>query len=97
MGKLNIFLFALVIACALKVVDWQHQARSHFVELNQEQQVEQQLEVSFTKLQLQQVALAKGERVDSVARTQLKMKTPPPEAIVFLPLIGLSPNPEVKP
>jgi len=88
MGRLNIFLLALVIFCAMVVVEQQHAARSLFVALGQEQQAEHQLEVAFTRLQLQQVTLAKGERVDAVARTELNMSPPAPGSVVFMPLDG---------
>ena len=58
MGRLNILLLALVIFCAMLVVEQQHEARTLFVALGQEQQAEQQIEVAFTRLQLQQVTLA---------------------------------------
>lgn len=88
MGRLNILLLALVIFCAMVVVEQQHAARSLFVALGQEQQAERQIEVAFTKLQLQQVTLAKGERVDAVARTELNMSPPAPGSVVFIPLDG---------
>ena len=88
MGRLNIFLLALVIFCAIVVVEQQHAARSLFVALGQEQQAEHQIEVAFTRLQLQQVTLAKGERVDAVARTELGMSPPAPGSVVFMPLDG---------
>ena len=46
MGRLNIFLLALVIFCAIVVVEQQHSARTLFVALGQEQQAEQQIEVA---------------------------------------------------
>lgn len=88
MGRLNIFLLLLLVFCAIKLVESQHEARAAFVELGRERQAERQLEVAFTRLQLDQVALAKGERVDAVARTKLKMLPPNPNAIVFMTLGG---------
>jgi cell division protein FtsL len=88
MGKLNIFLLMLVVFCASQLVESQHEARRLFVELGRERQAERQLEVAFTRLQLDQATLAKGERVDSVARSKLKMITPSPNSIVFMSLSG---------
>ena len=88
MGRLNILLLALVIFCAMLVVEQKHAARTLFVALGQEQQAEHQIEVAFTRLQLQQVALAKGERVDEVARTRLDMNPPAPGSVVFMQLEG---------
>ena len=88
MGRLNLLLLAMVIFCSMLVVEQQHEARSLFVALGQEQQAEHQIEVAFTRLQLQQVALAKGERVDDVARKKLDMSPPAPGSVVFMPLDG---------
>lgn len=88
MGRLNILLLVLVIFCAMVVVDQQHTARSLFVALGQERQAEHQIEVAFTRLQLQQIALSKGERVDSVARTKLEMSPPVPGTVIFMPFEG---------
>lgn len=81
-------LLVLVIFCAMLVVEQQHAARTLFVTLGQEQQAEHQIEVAFMRLQLQQVALAKGERVDEVARTKLNMSPPSPGSVVFMPFDG---------
>jgi cell division protein FtsL len=88
MGRLNLLLLGLVLCCAMVVVNLQHQARSLFVALGQEQQAERQIEVAFTRLQLQQVTLAKGERVDEVARSRLGMSPPAPGSVVFMTLDG---------
>ena len=88
MRRLNLLLLILVGFCAIQVVDSQHTARSLFVELGKEQQAERQIEVAFTRLQLQQITLAKGERIDEVARTRLKMKVPDPNKVIFMALDG---------
>ena len=88
MARLNVLLLALVVFCALQVVELQHKARRLFIQLGAEQQAERQIEVAFSRLQLQQVALAKGERVDSVARNELKMSPPAPGSVIFLPYSG---------
>lgn len=92
MGRLNILLLTLVVFCAMLVVEQHHAARSLFVALGQEQQAEHQIEVAFSRLQLQQVSLANGERVNSVARTTLDMSPPASGAVVFMPLDGGAPN-----
>lgn len=88
MGKLNFLLLSLVVYCALTVVETHHEARALFVELGRAQQAERQLEVAFSRLQLEQVALAKGERVDEIARTTLGMQQPDPGKILFMTLDG---------
>ncbi len=84
MTKLNFLLLALVVYCAMLVVESQHESRSLFVQLGSAQQVERHLEVAFSRLQLEQVALAKGERIDQIAREQLEMQRPTPEQTVFM-------------
>jgi cell division protein FtsL len=88
MGRLNIFLLAAVVFCAIWVVDLQHSARTLFVHLGQEQKIERQIEVAFARLQLQQVTLASGERVDRVARTKLEMSPPAAGSVLFMTLDG---------
>lgn len=88
MGRFNVLLMGLVIFCAMQVVELQHNARRLFITLGAEQEAERQLEVAFTRLQLQQVAYAKGERVDAVARKELKMGPPATGSVVFMPFDG---------
>jgi cell division protein FtsL len=76
MGRLNIVLLVVVVACALMVVSTQHRTRGLFVAHEQAMHEKLQLDVEWNQLQLDQVALAKAARVDEVARTKLKMQLP---------------------
>lgn len=84
MTKLNFLLLALVVYCAMLVVEYQHESRTLFVKLGGAQQLERHLEVAFNRLQLEQVMLAKGERIDRIAREQLKMQQPTTDQTVFM-------------
>ncbi|GLR26063.1 MULTISPECIES: cell division protein FtsL [Limnobacter] len=86
MGRLNILLLLLVVGCAIRLVDAQHTARTLFVELGRERQVERQLEVAYTRLQVEQTSLSKGERVVELAKSKLKMVYPAPNDVVFMNL-----------
>lgn len=88
MGKLNFALLLVVVYCSMILVEFQHDSRTLFVQLGSAQQGERQLEVAFSRLQLEQVALAKGERIDKIAREKLKMQSPPPDKTVFMTLNG---------
>ena len=88
MGRLNFLLLICVVYSAMAVVEFQHESRTLFVQLGSEQQAERQLEVAFSRLQLEQVALAKGERIDEIAREKLKMQLPSPDRTVFMSLSG---------
>jgi cell division protein FtsL len=88
MGRLNVLLLVVVLFCSARVVELQYQARSLFVALGEEEEAARQLGVALTHLQLSQEALAKGERVDEIARKQLKMVRPIGNALVYMPLEG---------
>ncbi len=77
MIKLNIFLFAILIICALGVVTAQHEARKLFMDQEKEQKLAEQLKTEWDQLQLEQGTLAMHARVEKIARKQLDMITPP--------------------
>lgn len=88
MGKLNLVLLGLVVFSAIQLIDSQHASRVLFIQLGKAQQAERQLEESYDGLKLEQIALAKAERVDQLAREKLKMRTPDPKSVVFMPQEG---------
>jgi len=79
--KVNLFLLAVLIACALSLVTSRHQARKLFVDLEREQTVARAYDVEFGQLQLEQSTWAMPARIERVAREQLKMQLPPPRRI----------------
>ena len=76
MVKLNIVLALILVASALGVVTSQHQARSLFVALEDQQEIARQLEVKWGRLQLEQSTLAMHRRIEFIAREKLNMKVP---------------------
>jgi cell division protein FtsL len=72
-GKLNVVLTALLVACALSLVNAQYQARHLFIELERAQNKARQLDIDWAQLQLDQSTLGKHERIESIARRDLNM------------------------
>lgn len=88
MTRLNLFLLALVVACALGVVTAQHQSRELFVELEGEQAATAKLETEWTQLQLEQGTWATNKRVETVASQRLGMRLPDAASTVVLTVEG---------
>lgn len=86
MGRLNLLLLALVVFCAVQVIELQHDARTLFVTLGEEEETARQLAVALAHLQLSEEALANGQRVDQIARRDLKMVTPIGPTLVYMQL-----------
>jgi cell division protein FtsL len=72
-GKLNVVLTALLVTCALSLVNAQYQARHLFIELERAQNKARQLDIDWAQLQLDQSTLGKHERIESIARQDLNM------------------------
>ncbi|VVE89680.1 cell division protein FtsL [Pandoraea bronchicola] len=84
MSRLNILLLALLIGCALSLINAQYRARGTFVELNREQALEHQLLQDWDRLQYEQSAQSKSARIESVARSDLKMQAVSPGRTQYL-------------
>ena len=85
MLRLNLLLFAALIACALALVTSQHQARKLYVELQKEQDLARQLEVEWGQLQLEQSTWATHARVEKIAIQSLGMRVPPASRVQVVP------------
>lgn len=72
-GKLNLALTALLVACALSLVNAQYQARHLFIDLERAQALSRQLDIEWAQLQLDQSTLGKHERIEAIARRDLGM------------------------
>lgn len=72
-GRINIILTALLVLCALSLVNSQYQARRLFIELERAQAASRQLDIEWSQLQLDQSTLAKHARIESNARRDLGM------------------------
>ena len=81
MARLNLFLLAVLVACAVSLVTSRHQARKLFVELEREQAQSRAYDVEYGQLQLEQSTWATAGRVEKVAREQLRMQVPGPGRI----------------
>ena len=55
-----------------------------FVELSRLEKSRDELNIEFSRLQLEQATWAESNRVDQIARTRLGMKTPEPADIVVV-------------
>ena len=82
--KLNVLLTALLVGCALSVVNARYQARHLLIELERLQQHARQLDIDWAQLQLDQSTLGKNERIEQIARTELNMAPLTPARTQYL-------------
>ena len=83
-GKINFVLAALLVGCALSVVNARYQARHLFIDQEKLLQQQRQLEVDWAQLQLDQSTLGKNERIEQIARTELNMAPLSPARTQYL-------------
>ena len=83
-GKINIVLSALLVTCALSLVNAQYQARNLFIELGKFEQQAKQLDIDWAQLQLDQSTLGKNARIEQIARTDLNMAPLTPARTQYL-------------
>ncbi len=83
-GKINIVLSALLVGCALSLVNAQYQARNLFIELGKLEQQAKQLDIDWAQLQLDQSTLGKNARIEQIARTDLNMAPLTPARTQYL-------------
>ncbi len=81
MSRLNFVLAVMLVGCALAVIQSQHRARALFVELERLKKEARGFDDQWGQLQLEQSTWANPARVDTLARTQLSLMTPPPERV----------------
>ncbi|MES2151014.1 MAG: cell division protein FtsL [Pseudomonadota bacterium] len=72
-GKLNLVLVALLVACALSLVNAQYRAHHLFADMETLTQQARQLDIDWAQLQLDQSTLGKNARIEQIARTDLNM------------------------
>ena len=82
--KLNVFLTAALVACALSVVNARYQSRHLLIELERLNQHARQLDIDWAQLQLDQSTLGKNERIEHIARTNLNMAPLTPARTQYL-------------
>ncbi len=77
-------LLLAVIASALGVVYTKHYSRKLFIALQKLESVRDEMNIEWGQLQLEQSTWATHGRVEGLAREQLKMTTPNPDAVVIV-------------
>jgi cell division protein FtsL len=83
-GKLNVVLAALLVGCALSVVNARYQ-RNHLVnEIEKLATQQRQLDIDWAQLQLDQSTLGKNERIEQIARVNLNMAPLSPARTQYL-------------
>ncbi len=83
-GWLLPLLVLAVIASAVGVVYSKHLSRKQFVALQQLESDRDQMNIEWGQLQLEQSTWATHGRIEELARTQLKMTMPDPNAVVIV-------------
>ena len=76
-------LLALVVASAVAVVLYKHHSRRAFVELQRLEDQRDRLQVQWSRLRLEQGAWSTHGRVERLAREQLGMVAPGPDAVLI--------------
>jgi cell division protein FtsL len=80
----SLLLAATVFISALQVVIAQHQARKFFVELQKLENIRDELNEEWGRLQLELSTWANDDRIEMIARTRLHMTDPDIKSIVLL-------------
>lgn len=93
MTRLNVFLFLVLLGCALATVTSQYQSRKLFVELQDEQQRAHELEIEYGQLRLEQSTWAMQSRIEQVASSKLGMRVPQVTRVRVVPPPPASSNP----
>ena len=77
-------LLLAVVASGIAVVWARHQDRTAFVELSKLQNQRDALNVEFGRLELEQATWASPSRIETIARGQLGMISPPPASVEMI-------------
>ncbi|RDI98393.1 cell division protein FtsL [Dyella solisilvae] len=80
-GIFMLVLLAAVLSSAIAVVWTRHESRVLFVELTRLQNLRDDLNIEYGKLELEQATWAEPRRVDDEARQALGMVNPKPQDI----------------
>jgi cell division protein FtsL len=82
--KVNAVLAALLVGCALSLVNAQYQALHLRIDLERAQQQSRQLDIDWAQLQLDQSTLGKHARIEEIARRELNMTQLTPNRTQYL-------------
>lgn len=77
-------LISVLLVSALAVIYSKYQSRLIFIEIQKQERALDQYEVEWGQLQLELTTLAEQNRVEQVARDQLKLVMPLREKIVYI-------------
>lgn len=79
-----VVLIVVLLASALTVIYSKYQSRLIFIEIQKQERALDQYEVEWGQLQLELTTLAELNRVEQVAREQLKLIMPLREKIIYI-------------
>lgn len=88
-GRLNFLLGAVLMMCALSLINSQYQARRLFIELERAQAAARQYELQWTQLKLDQSTFGKHARIEETASKELNMVPVTPDRTQYLTAAGL--------
>ena len=77
-------LMLAVVACGVSTVYLKHESRRLFVELRGLQKLEDQMQIEWGQLQLEQSTWATHDRIRTVAGDALNLYMPPGDAVVLV-------------
>jgi cell division protein FtsL len=77
-------LISVLLVSALAVIYCKYQSRLIFIEIQKQERALDQYEVEWGQLQLELTTLAEQNRVEQVAREQLKLIMPLRERIIYI-------------
>lgn len=78
------FLVSILLLSALMVIYKKYNSRLIFIEIQKQEKALDQYEVAWGQLQLELTTLAEQNRVEQVAREQLKLVLPAREKIIYI-------------
>ena len=81
---LTAVLVLIVMTSAIGVIYAKHRNRMLYVELTRLQQQQDELNVDWGRLQLEQSTWATPNRVESIAHSELGMQVPAPDKVVIV-------------
>ena len=84
MGRLCIFLAAILMVSAISLVTARHQSRQLFVAVERLEDRSRELDIEWRRLQLERAELARNARIDHIARQDLGMVTATPDRSIYL-------------
>jgi cell division protein FtsL len=88
MNRINGLLLSVVVLCAWSVVTSQHVSRLLYSDLQKEQKSQQQLDVEYGQLMLEQGTWGAHAVIEKAAETRLGMHTPDPRDVQVVTAAG---------